>query len=42
MSYVQLAYFVMERVTTPTDWFQIRLWSEHFDTELDPTDLPLW
>ena len=32
----------MEKYTTLVDWFQIKLWSEYYGEELDPTDLPLW
>ena len=35
-------YMIMEKYTTLVDWFQIRLWSEYYLEELDPTDLPLW
>ena len=34
---------IMERVVTPTELLQLKLWSEYFDAELDLSDLPhLW
>ena len=43
MIFVLCIHSTMERVITQTEWFQLSLWSEYFDTELDLSDIPhLW